>query len=166
MPRKRPYPHTVQGHRKSNGTGVPQYNRGSGLPRRRRRRVVVRPERAREDQIPNWILENADENLLNVYGTPKRPLVILDENIDPDVAPSIERRGAFVIHVREIFKRGTPDSIISVYAEKHNAHVVTKDTVSFPEPRTGGDRILIRDVPKREMKKEVVVRLRETGVIW
>lgn len=96
-------------------------------------------------------------------------LFIIDENIPPKTARDLRTMGYRAYHTKEIFKdrgvpeRGVSDERIKNYAEQHNAVVLTRDTLSFPEPRGRGDRVIVRDVPGESSTEEVVQRIRDLG---
>lgn len=154
MPRKPPVRHKVRSHI-SDGKVVKEYQRGSG-----RFQSKSRSSRVVGNQ---WILPNVNPILLELYGAPNDPLFILDEMLPQYLEDEILKGGYVTIHVKRIFKEGTPDRAITTYAEQHNAHVLTKDIMSFPEPKYGGDRIAIADVPGREIIKETWKRLSQLG---
>lgn len=142
MPRKTPNRHKVRTHSRR-GRPVQSYFRGKGYPHMRR---------------------NVSPRVVGLVGTPDNPLILLDENISPDVEYELRDKGYRTIHVTKIFKKGTPDNELTKYVEEHKAIIVTRDTFSFPEPRTSGDRIVVRDLPKMETVDEIVIRLRELGI--
>lgn len=140
--RKPPTRHPVKGHTRR-GRRVDPYFRGKGYPH---------------------MLRHASPVVVGFVGTPDNPLILLDENISPDVEYELRNRGYLTVHVTKIFKKGTPDNELSKYVEEHNAIIVTRDAVTFPEPREAGDRIVVKNLPKVKTVDEIVTRLRELGI--
>jgi len=104
------------------------------------------------------------ENRYNLTVSQKRPpLFVIDENLPFYLESELRRRGYRAVHVRRIFRRGTPDRTIKEYAEKHNAVVLTRDTISFPEPKKAGDRVVIEDLPREKTVAEVLRRIKDLG---
>jgi hypothetical protein len=97
--------------------------------------------------------------------SPKAPLFIVDENLPFYVAAELRSRGYKAKHVGEIYptRRGVQDSEIKDYAERNHGVVLTRDTVSFPEPKGPGDRVVIRDKPRETTVQEVLDRIHGLG---
>ncbi len=97
------------------------------------------------------------------------PFFIIDENLPEYVAYELRAEGYNAKHVHEIWRNrfgpfiSVQDSEISKYAERHKAVVITRDTVSFPEPRGSGDRIIVKDVPGKASIDEVKTRIKDLG---
>jgi len=140
--RKPPVRHTVKGHSRK-GRRVDPYFRGKGYPH---------------------MLRYASPVVVGFVGTPDRPLILLDENISTEVEYKLRNRGYLTVHVTKIFKKGTPDNELSKYVEEHNGIIVTRDAVTFPEPREGGDRVVVNDIPGMDTVDEIVMRLRELSI--
>ncbi len=142
MKRKTPTRHKVSTHSRR-GRPVQSYFRGKGYPHMRK---------------------SVSPRVVGLIGKPDDPLLLLDENIPKSIEYNLRNMGYRCIHVTKIFKKGTPDNELTKYVEEHDAIMITRDTFSFPEPRTGGDRITVKDLPKEKTIDEIVTRLRELGI--
>jgi len=115
--------------------------------------------------VKDWFVDRIHPVILKLRGEPGKPFFIVDENLSHEVEKRLRAIGYPAVHVTKLFKKGTPDRVITNYAEKTNAHVLTRDVMSFPEPKSGGDRICIVDVPGKGSVPETLKRLRELGLI-
>ena len=98
--------------------------------------------------------------------TRNHPRFIIDENMSSSLARELRLMGYDVDDVRELpnLGRGTADRKIKDFAEKENLIVMTRDGPSFPEPKSGGDRVGVEDMPKVETKDEVLRRMKQLGL--
>ena len=98
--------------------------------------------------------------------TRTHPRFIIDENMPSSLARELRLMGYDVDDVRELpnLGRGTADRKIKNFAEKENLIVLTRDGPSFPEPKTGGDRVGVEDMTKMETKDEVLRRMKQLGL--
>jgi len=158
MTRKTPRPHKVKEHVRDT-SNISSYVRGSGMRRRAKKKKVKQTPKG------GWMLKNIPERILALRGTPEIPYFIIDENMPHECESVLDEMGYPAVHVTQIFKKGTPDKLITRYAEKTNAHIITRDIMSFPEPKHGGDRIVVVDVPGQGSVTEMVNRLTSLGVI-
>jgi predicted nuclease of predicted toxin-antitoxin system len=56
---------------------------------------------------------------------------LIDENLEPQIAVSLEKRGIAAEHVRDALRRGATDSEVLQYARSQDALVVTLDKKDF-----------------------------------
>jgi hypothetical protein len=160
MTRKTPVRHKVDKYVKDDGTVVSSHMRGKGLPSQRKprsKRILKQRE--------SWMLNKIHPFILTLEGKPNKPYFLVDENLPKDVELALRERGYPAVHVTKIFKQGTPDEVITKFAEDKHAHVLTRDIMSFPEPKLAGDRIVIIDVPGERSVPETINRLQRLGII-
>jgi predicted nuclease of predicted toxin-antitoxin system len=56
---------------------------------------------------------------------------LVDENLEPQIAVHLEKRGIPAEHVRDALRRGAPDTDVLRYARTHDALVLTLDKKDF-----------------------------------
>jgi hypothetical protein len=93
----------------------------------------------------------------------KVPAFLIDENLPIRLEDELRKRGYRATHVTRIFRRGISDRAIKEHAEKKNMIVLTRDTVSFPEPKGRGDRVIVLDRRGVNSVDEVLDRIRSLG---
>jgi len=100
----------------------------------------------------------------------RAPVFLIDENLPIYLVFAARKEGYRAVHIRQLWVdengkplRKVPDEVISKFAQDKGWVVVTRDTVSFPEPRGKGDRIILRDAKGLDTREEFFTRVRELG---
>lgn len=81
--------------------------------------------------------------------------ILVDENLDPQTALFLQRRGHDALHVQRDVGKGATDSDIAAYAREHGRVVLTNDRDFLDPERSRGLTVLM--VPDNEVTATEIV---------